>query len=96
MISQMAGTQTPEQMQMKALIESLRQPAQQLQPMAPQQNQAVSANPESSDMAPVLGQLGGLVNSGLQNIGTAFQYGASPFSQQTNMLAAQDAAFRKG
>lgn len=54
------------------------------------------------------GPLGGAIGSGIGglfgggggggglmgNLGTAFNYGTSPFSQQTNMLNAQDQAFR--
>lgn len=91
-VQSMPGTLTPEQMQVKALIESLRQAPMQGQQSAPQQGQVVSANVANPGAAidPIMQRLGGMA----QNVGTAMQYGTNPFSQQTSMLAAQDAAFR--
>ena len=91
----MPGTLSPEQMRVKAMIEALRQPAQQMQAAPQQQGQVVSAHPDYGNSMDVIGQqLGTALGKGVQSIGTAMQYGTTPFSQQTNMLAAQDAAFR--
>ena len=94
----MAGTMTPERMAMQQqLAEVLRAP--QVQRIAQAQAaQTGSQSPASgqmgqavSDFASPIGKaLGGYVGN---NLGASMKYGTSPFSQQTNMLAAQDAAF---
>ena len=94
----MAGTMTPEQMAMQQqLAEVLRAP--QVQQIAQAQAaQTGSQSPASgqmgqavSDFASPIGKaLGGYVGN---NLGASMKYGTNPFSQQTNMLAAQDAAF---
>ena len=94
----MAGTMTPEQMAMQQrIVEALRAP--QVQQMAQAQAaQTGSQSPASgqmgqavSDFASPIGKaLGGYVGN---NLSTSMKYGTNPFSQQTNMLAAQDAAF---
>lgn len=94
-IPMMSGTLSPEQMQQQgmqqAMIDALRQQPQQV---APQQGarQVVSAGGLGDGMD--AGMIGGALRKAGNNIGTAAQYGTNPFSQQTNMLAAQDAAFR--
>ena len=95
----MAGTLLPQQQQQQgmqqALIEALR--GQQQQQAAPaQQGRVVSANADPSGMnTNAIGQVLGDGISGIgNNLSTAKTYGTNPFSQQTNMLAAQDAAFR--
>ncbi len=91
----MAGTLSPEeaqQMQMQqAMVDALRQQPT-MQQAAPQQGQVVSAGALGDGMNTDM--IGGALRKGGQNIGTAMDYGTNPFSQQTNMLAAQDAAFR--
>ena len=93
-IPMMSGTLSPEQMQQQgmqqAMIDALRQQPQQV---APQQGvrQVVSAGGLGDGMD--TGLIGGALRKAGNNIGTAAQYGTNPFSQQTNMLAAQDAAF---
>ena len=94
----MAGTMTPERMAMQQqLAEVLRAP--QVQRIAQAQAaQTGSQSPASgqmgqavSDFASPIGKaLGGYVGN---NLGASMKYGTNPFSQQTNMLAAQDAAF---
>ena len=95
----MAGTLLPQQQQQQqgmqqALIEALR--GQQQQQAAPvQQGRVVGANADPSGLnAGAIGQALGNGISGIgNNLRTASTYGTNPFSQQTNMLAAQDAAF---
>lgn len=93
-IPMMSGTLSPEQMQQQgmqqAMIDALRQQPQQV---APQQGarQVASAGGLGDGMD--AGLIGGALRKVGNNIGTAAQYGTNPFSQQTNMLAAQDAAF---
>lgn len=93
----MPGTLTPEQMQMQqAIVEALRQPqiAQQAAPMM-QSNRVVAASGVMGQGVDALGQgLGKFGDSLGFNMRTANTYGTNPLSQQTNMLAAQDAAFR--
>ena len=93
----MPGTLTPEQMQMQqAIVEALRQPqiAQQAAPMM-QSNRVVAASGGMGQGVDALGQgLGKFGDSLGFNMRTANTYGTNPLSQQTNMLAAQDAAFR--
>lgn len=47
----------------------------------------------ASITGPLSGMLSGIVSSGFGNIGTAFQYGTNIGSEQTAMLAAQNAGF---
>lgn len=93
----MPGTFTPEQLQMQqAIVEALRQPqmAQQATPMM-QSNRVVAASGGMGQGMDALGQgLGKFGDSLGFNMRTANTYGTNPLSQQTNMLAAQDAAFR--
>ena len=94
-IPMMSGTLSPEQMQQQgmqqAMIDALRNSGP--QQVAPQQGarQVVSAGGLGAGMD--TGLIGGALRKAGNNIGTAAQYGTNPFSQQTNMLAAQDAAF---
>ena len=64
----MSGTLTPEQMQMRALVEALRQPAQQ-QAAPAQQGQVVSAHP-TGDNQPMYDNLGRLIGKGASYIGS--------------------------
>lgn len=93
----MPGTEPvdPNQQQFQMMLaEALRQqPQQQAQQQAG--NRVVSAGAMGDGLTQGgIGAMGGALRGMGQNIGTAAQYGTNPFSQQTNMLAAQDAAFR--
>ena len=94
----MAGTLLPGQMDMKALVDALRQQPQSQQPVMAQQGQVTSAHPTDGGGQPMYDQMGRLIGQGVNylgsNPGAALRYDTNPFSQQTNMLAAQDAAFR--
>ena len=91
----MTGTLSPDQMmQQQRLVEALRAP--QVQQMAHTQSHGgqLAAVPQAASWASPVGQaLGNVGNSALFNVQPANKYGTSPFSQQTDMLAAQDAAF---
>ena len=82
--------QADPQAETAAIISALRE-----QPQAMPQ---VQAQPQQQAAGGGMDQLAQLLGNGLGqgagNIGTAMQYGTNPFSQQTNMLAAQDAAFK--
>ena len=94
----MAGTLLPGQMDTKAIIDALRQQPQSQQPLMTQQDQVVSAHPTDDSGQSMYDAMGRLIGKGVSyvgnNLGTALRYDTNPFSQQTNMLAAQDAAFR--
>ena len=89
---------TPEQQQQEALIEALRGMGGSQQSAPAQVGQVVNANAPSGGMdsgmalGMGLGQLGNKLNNKF-NFGTALQYGTTPGSQQTSMLAAQDMGF---
>ncbi len=53
----------------------------------------ISMQVRASITGPLSGMLSGVVSSGFGNIGTAFQYGTNIGSEQTAMLAAQNAGF---
>jgi hypothetical protein len=90
---------TPEQRQQDALIEALRGMGGQQQVAAPMQaGNVVNANGGQGALQSgvELGQNLGQIGTGLNNkfnFGTALQYGTTPGSQQTAMLAAQNAGF---
>ena len=89
---------TPEQRQQDAIVEALRGMGGQQQMAPAQAGNVVSANANGSGFAQgaQLGQSLGQLGQGLNNqynFGTAMQYGTTPGSQQTSMLAAQNAGF---
>ena len=90
--------QTPEQQQQEALIEALRGMGTPQQSTPAQVGQVVNANAPSGGMdsgvglGQSIGQIGSKLNNKF-NFGTAFNYGTTPGSQQTAMLAAQDMGF---
>ena len=94
----MAGTLLPGQMDMKAIIDALRQQPQSQQPLMAQQGQVTSAHPTNGSGQPMYDAMGRLIGKGASylgnNLGASLRYDTNPFSQQTNMLAAQDAVFR--
>lgn|SRR5574343_472798 len=89
---------TPEQQQQEALIEALRGMGAQSAAAPAQTGAVVNANAPAGSMGQAvdlgmgLGQLGNKLNNKF-NFGTALQYGTTPGSQQTSMLAAQDMGF---
>ena len=93
----MSGTLSPEQMaaqmqQQQALTNALRQTGSFNPNGTPQQQQLAQGGQQGGDPSGGLaGGLGSLVGQGAGNVGTAMQYGTNPFSQQTNMLQAQNA-----
>ena len=93
----MPGTLLPQQMQQQgmqqALIEALRGAPQSAAPA--QQGGVTSAGAITDGLN--TDALAGGIKKGIDWLGngsTARQYGTIPFSQQTNMLALQDAAFK--
>ena len=91
----MPGTLAPEQVgqqqQQQMLIDALRNGiGQQAAPTQAGKVQSAGYVGQGMDPSAIGGAFGKVGN----NLGTAAQYGTNPFSQQTNMLAAQDAAFR--
>ena len=90
---------TPEQKQQDALIEALRgMGGQQAAATPTMAGNVVNANGGQGGMQSgvELGQNLGTIGNSLNNkfnFGTALQYGTTPGSQQTAMLAAQDAGF---
>ena len=91
----MTGTLSPDQMmQQQRLVEALRAPQVQQMAQAQSHGGQLAAAPQSANWAAPVGQaLGNMGNNALFNMQTANKYGTNPFSQQTDMLAAQDAAF---
>jgi hypothetical protein len=100
----MAGTLMPEQQalilqQQQPLIDALRANgggAMAFNPAATTGVQGVAGggNGMSQFASNALGgAVNGILKQGVGNFNTANQYGTTPFSQQTNMLQAQDAAF---
>jgi len=92
----MAGTYSPEMMaelnQQQALVDALRQTSSFNPNGIPQQQQLAQGGQQGGDPSGGLaGGLGSLIGQGAGNVGTAMQYGTNPFSQQTNMLQAQNA-----
>ena len=94
----MPGTLLPQQQQQQqseqqAIIEALRG-TQQTAPA--QQGRVVSANADLGGLnTDAFGRaLGGSLEGVGNNLRAAGTYGTNPFSQQTNMLAMQDAAFK--
>jgi len=92
----MAGTYSPETMaelnQQQALVDALRQTSSFNPNGILQQQQLAQGGQQGGDPSGGLaGGLGSLVGQGAGNVGTAMQYGTNPFSQQTNMLQAQNA-----
>ena len=82
--------QQNEEAAIQALVEALRQPTgASLGAGAPQLASAASPQGLTFD-SQTTNALGG----GLNNVWTANKYGTNIGSQQTNMLAAQDAAFK--
>jgi hypothetical protein len=100
-IPTMAGTLLPQQMQQQnqqqsmqqAIIEALRNNQQQAAPAQAGEVTTTGAFGDGMDT----NAIGGAIKKGydwLGNTGTANTYGTNPFSQQTSMLAAQDAFFK--
>lgn len=98
----MTGTRSPEQMaeldQQQALVEALRQTSSFNPNGTQQQQQLAQGGQQGGDPSGGLaGGLGNLAGQGANwiggNLSTASQYGTNPFSQQTNMLQAQNAGF---
>lgn len=91
----MPGTLSPEEMaKLQMFADALRAPGIQQSSFNPAQGggmQTPQANPMGGFSSGM--QLGKGLQPGVSNIGTALKYDTTPFSQQTNMLAAQDAGF---
>ena len=89
---------TPEQQQQAALIEALRGMGGQQQAVPAQAGNVVSANAGQGglqsglDLGQSLGTLGSKLND-QYGLTTALKYGTNPGSQQTMMLAGQNAGF---
>lgn len=92
----MAGTLSPEQMaQMQMLSQALRGGGSGGQQSAfnPAKRNQVQDTGAFEMGAGGISALGGKLGGAIGNIGTAMNYGTTPFSQQTNMLQAQNAGF---
>lgn len=94
--------QQRQQDAIQALIEALRQPTG-ASLLGQQQSGAAQQQSAGSGVSDAMGTMGTqLANPNLvngvkgvwNNLSTANTYGTTPFSDQTNILAAQDAAFR--
>lgn len=87
--------QAQQRAQQQAVVDALRSPqfTQANTPVGQVQAANTPATMQSNDQ--MMSNLGGLAGSAMKqfNVPTALKYGTNPGSQQTSMLAAQDAAF---